>query len=171
MLFLQRPPEHPFSHPMKTLEKKNTKATKATTKKSKLVSLDRTTREIKTVEKWVRASLMVPKEYATLLSKPGRCARIGAATVWSHDEEERIRQWKRARRTCWGVSASRKSLLEEILKLDLDTEMTIAIPAEEWPHIKSVCKTLGISTCDWLLASVQYAAQYQIEKAKEKGAA
>ncbi len=48
--------------------------------------------------------------------------------------------------------------------MDLDTEMTMAIPANEWPYIKSVCKTLGISTCDWLLASVHYSARYQIER-------
>jgi hypothetical protein len=38
------------------------------------------------------------------------------------------------------------------------------LPAADWRCIKVVCKSLGISTADWLPASVQYNAQLEIKQ-------
>ena len=155
---------------MRTIENDKT-ATAVTTKKSKtkLVSIDRTTTEERVVTKWVRAALMVPAEYAALLAEAGACAELRAGSVWKGEEEKRRRQWNCKTWAAYGWKPSRKSELEEILKMDLDTEMTIAIPADDWMRIQHICKALEISTCDWLLAAVQYNSVLKMEK--RKGAA
>ena len=121
-------------------------------------------REIKTTEEWVYAVLMVPGEYAAVLAKPGFCAPIKSGSAGSLRDRHRIEQWNNKTRMTYGWTPSRRSHLEAILKMDLDTKLTFAIPGNEWVFIESVCKALKISTCDWLLASVQYDAQLAMEE-------
>jgi hypothetical protein len=158
-----------FEPTMRTIEK-TTKATSATARrKTKLVSRDRITSERVIKEYWVRVTFMVPTEYAAILGTPGRCADRGSACVWEDAEQVRIDQWGSPYKLNGVRHPAKKNLLEAILRMDLDTPLTYAIPCDEWPRIKTVCKALEISTCDYLLASAEY--NYQLSKARSEAAA
>jgi hypothetical protein len=103
-------------------------------------------------------TIKVPAADAALLVKPGYYARICSASISGGIDRERMDEWHKARIMNGKRQLPRKTVLAEILKQELDTELTVYFEGDEWQKIVEFCKRLQISECDWLLTSAHYNA-------------
>ena len=147
---------------MNTLEKK-APATKVTTKQA---TRHVTVQHVERTEiiRGAVITLNVPADIAALLVKPGYYTRLPSAEVWGETDDARFNEWNKATNLDGKKHAPRKTLLAEILKQKLDTEIRVYFEADEWQRIVNLCKRLEITTSDWLLSSAFYNGRVERER-------
>jgi len=158
---------------MKTIEK-TTKATKATAPKKtpKLISVEKVATERHIIERYALITIRVPKVYADALRDPQGYCQVQSAGAEPGHEDWRIKQWHRGHGIGGGgMTPARKTHLAEIMKMNLDTPVVVPMLAGKWKAVGVVCKALGITKAEWMLAAVNYNGELALEKQKNPPAA